>query len=68
MTTDLETPPPGPWPLFAEWYGLALKQEQSYPDCMMLATVAKDGMPSIRAMLMKGYDENGIVFYTNRES
>ncbi|MDE1900786.1 MAG: pyridoxamine 5'-phosphate oxidase [Alphaproteobacteria bacterium] len=67
MNTDI-VPPPSPWALFTEWYALAQKNEPSYPDCMMLATVGDDGMPTARAVLMKDYDDKGIVFYTNRES
>lgn len=67
MNTDI-VPPPSPWTLFAEWYALAQKHEPSYPDCMMLATVGDDGMPTSRAVLMKDYDDKGVVFYTNRES
>ena len=67
MNNDF-VPPADPWGLFAEWYALAQKNEPSYPDAMMLATVGESGMPSARAVLMKDYDKNGLVFYTNRQS
>jgi pyridoxamine 5'-phosphate oxidase len=35
---------------------------------MMLATATRDGLPSVRAVLLKGADANGFVFYTNLES
>jgi pyridoxamine 5'-phosphate oxidase len=38
------------------------------PTAFMLATVGADGRPSIRAMLLKGLDDRGFVFYTNLES
>lgn len=38
------------------------------PTAMMLATVAPDGQPSLRVVLLKGVDERGFVFYTNLES
>jgi pyridoxamine 5'-phosphate oxidase len=60
--------PSDPWSLFAEWFAEAKRYEPSYPDAMMLATVGEDGMPSSRAVLMKSFDNEGVVFYTNRES
>jgi len=62
------TPPADPWLLFREWYALAEKNEPSYPDAMTLATVGAHGMPSARVVLMKEYNENGFVFFTNRRS
>lgn len=38
------------------------------PTAMMLATVADDGQPSLRVVLLKAVDERGFVFYTNYES
>lgn len=38
------------------------------PMAMQLATANADGIPSVRTMLLKGFDERGFVFYTNRES
>jgi len=67
MNNDI-APPASPWTLFAEWFAVAKQQETSYPNAMMLATVGKDGMPTARAVLMKDYDDSGVVFYTNRES
>ncbi len=37
-------------------------------ETMMLATATRDGVPSVRAVLLKGADANGFVFYTNLES
>lgn len=38
------------------------------PTAMALATAAADGRPSVRMVLLKGFDEGGFVFYTNLES
>ncbi|MDP9182247.1 MAG: pyridoxamine 5'-phosphate oxidase [Actinomycetota bacterium] len=38
------------------------------PNAMVLTTAAPDGRPSARTVLLKGYDERGLVFFTNRES
>jgi len=61
-------PPATPWPLLADWFAAAEKSEINDPNAMTLATVGADGMPSARIMLLKGYDENGFVFFTNRTS
>ncbi len=42
--------------------------QQREPNAMTLATCTKDGAPSARIVLLKGYDQNGFVFYTNYES
>ncbi|HEX9555548.1 MAG TPA: pyridoxal 5'-phosphate synthase, partial [Reyranella sp.] len=57
-----------PLALFGEWYEAAAKNEPNEPSAMGLATVAPDGMPSVRMVLLKGYDAAGFVFYTNTES
>ena len=57
-----------PLALFAEWYGEAEKTEPNDPTAMALATVGPDGMPSLRMVLLKGFDARGFVFYTNYES
>ncbi len=62
------SPPPSPWELFAKWYAEAEKAEINDPNAMILSTVGSGGFPSARAVLMKGYDEDGFVFYTNRQS
>jgi pyridoxamine 5'-phosphate oxidase len=57
-----------PLALFAEWYADAQKTEPDVPDAMTLATVGSDGMPAARMVLLKGYDDEGFVFYTNTQS
>jgi pyridoxamine 5'-phosphate oxidase len=53
---------------FDKWLNEALKAELPEPNAMTLATVGEDGKPSARIVLIKGYDERGIVWYTNRQS
>lgn len=61
-------PPANPWILFKEWYGEAQKAEPNDPEAMALATAGRDGAPSVRMVLFKGYGEDGLLFLTNRES
>ena len=57
-----------PLALFANWLGDAEKTEPNDPNAVALATVDADGLPDVRMVLLKGYDERGFVFYTNFES
>jgi pyridoxamine 5'-phosphate oxidase len=57
-----------PLELFADWYAEADKSEPNDPTAMTLATVGPDGTPSVRMVLLKGFDASGFVFYTNHES
>jgi pyridoxamine 5'-phosphate oxidase len=57
-----------PLELFAGWYAEAEKSEPNDPSAMSLATVGPDGTPSVRMVLLKGYDAAGFVFYSNYES
>jgi len=57
-----------PLALFAEWYAEAEKTEPNDPTAMALATVGPDGTPSLRMVLLKGFDAQGFVFYTNHDS
>lgn len=50
---------------FDKWFNEALKAELQEPTAMTLATATHDGRPSARIVLMKGFDHNGFVFYTN---
>lgn len=56
-----------PFAPFARWFELAAKSEP-LAEAMMLATATRDGLPSVRAVLLKGADARGFVFYTNLES
>ena len=59
---------PDPLAIFAEWFAAAKESELNDPEAMALATVGPDGTPSQRMVLLKGYDAEGFVFYTNYES
>ncbi len=53
---------------FQRWLDQALKAQLPEPNAMTLATVGADGRPSTRVVLIKGFDAQGIVWYTNYES
>ena len=53
---------------FDRWLNEAIQSEVPEPNAMTLATVANNMRPSTRVVLIKGYDELGIVWYTNYES
>ncbi|OIN90729.1 MAG: pyridoxamine 5'-phosphate oxidase [Comamonadaceae bacterium CG1_02_60_18] len=50
---------------FDQWLNEAISAEVPEPNAMTLATVGSDLRPSTRVVLIKGYDERGIVWYTN---
>ena len=56
-----------PFVLFKKWYDLACKTEINDPNAMTLSTISKN-QPSSRVVLLKSYDEIGLVFYTNSNS
>jgi len=53
---------------FAHWFTQAQQAELLDPNAMVVATVGSDGQPAARNVLLKGYDKNGFLFYTNLES
>lgn len=57
-----------PFNLFAEWLKEAEVKEINDPNAMSLATVDEEGLPNVRMVLLKGFDNRGFVFYTNFES
>ena len=57
-----------PFRLFAQWLDDAGKSEPNDPNAVALATVDDQGLPDVRMVLLKGFDEHGFVFYTNFES
>ena len=57
-----------PMTQFRLWFETALEGEIYEPNAMALSTVAADGQPSIRMVLLKGFDPEGFVFFTNLES
>lgn len=57
-----------PYEQFDKWFSEAEKSEQLEPNAMVLSTSTPDGCPSSRVLLLKSFDENGFVFYTNYDS
>jgi pyridoxamine 5'-phosphate oxidase len=58
-----------PFAQFEGWFGEAIDSESVVePNAMTLATVAADGRPSARIVLLRGYDERGFRFFTNYRS
>ncbi|MEL6435237.1 MAG: pyridoxamine 5'-phosphate oxidase [Pseudomonadota bacterium] len=57
-----------PFGLFRRWMSDAEAHEINDPNALSLATVDDDGLPNVRMVLLKGFDERGFVFYTNFES
>ena len=53
---------------FDQWLKEAIAAEVPEPNAMTLATVADNGRPSTRIVLIKGYDERGITWFTNYDS
>lgn len=80
MTDQFEENPPSelmsgdfsgaeePFRLFAAWMKEAEAKEPNDPNAMALASVDETGLPDVRMVLLKGFDEAGFVFYTNFES
>lgn len=57
-----------PFDLFGKWLDMAKEKEINDPTAMNLATTTPDGKPSSRMVLLKDFDQEGFVFYTNLES
>jgi pyridoxamine 5'-phosphate oxidase len=59
---------PDPTAQFDRWFQEALGGEIYEPNAMALATATPDGRPSLRMVLLKGFDAAGFVFFTNLDS
>jgi pyridoxamine 5'-phosphate oxidase len=59
---------PDPIEQFRGWFDEALAANLYEPNAMTLATATREGRPSARVVLLKGFDERGFVFYTNYEA
>ena len=57
-----------PISLFKIWFDEAKKSELNDPNALSLATSDNMGVPSVRMVLLKSFDNNGFVFYTNLNS
>jgi pyridoxamine 5'-phosphate oxidase len=69
MESEILTAPVGePFARFGEWMQRAMDAGVAEPTAMALATADIEARPSVRMVLLKGFDEQGFVFYTNLES
>lgn len=68
LTTDDFSASADPFALFADWLAAATASEPNDANAMALATVDETGMPDVRMVLLKGFDQTGFVFYTNLRS
>ena len=59
---------PNPLTVFRRWFDEARAEGAFEPDAAALATAGADGRPSARMVLTKGFDESGVVFFTNYAS
>ena len=57
-----------PFVIFKKWFDEASDKELNDPNAMNLATVSSDNKPSSRMVLLKNYNKEGFVFYTNFNS
>ncbi len=65
---DEESVDENPFGQFSHWMDEALKSDIVDPSAMVLATSGKDNFPSVRTVLLKGMQKNGLIFFTNYES
>jgi pyridoxamine 5'-phosphate oxidase len=57
-----------PFAQFESWLRAAFENEVGEPNAMTVATATRDGRPSARVVLLRGFDDRGFTFYTNYES
>ncbi len=57
-----------PFKLFEKWFEEAKNKELNDPNALALGTASKKGIPSVRMVLLKSFDKNGFIFYTNLNS
>jgi pyridoxamine 5'-phosphate oxidase len=63
-----QQPTDDPFRTFESWMAEAAEKEPNDPNAMALATVDAEGLPDVRMVLLKGWDSEGFVFYTNTQS
>jgi pyridoxamine 5'-phosphate oxidase len=54
-----------PFNLLEKWLNNAIEAEVNEPTAMVLSTVSKDGLPDSRVVLLKGFENDRLIFYTN---
>jgi pyridoxamine 5'-phosphate oxidase len=62
---DISSPAAHPVEQFRRWFWLVRESHIHELDAMALATADSRGKPSVRMVLLKGFDENGFIFFTN---
>lgn len=67
-TLDINDTAADPIEQFAQWFEEALRVEVKEPNAFTLSTINAQGRPRARIVLLKGFDQNGFVFYTNYQS
>jgi len=67
-TLEIEKVAKSPLQQFDIWFKEALDSSIKEPNAMTLATIGLDAKPSARIVLLKGFDEQGFIFYTNYDS
>ena len=65
---DIKDLDQNPFKQFETWFNEAIEAKLTEPNAFSLATVGNDMMPSIRTVLLKIFDENGFIFFTNYKS
>jgi pyridoxamine 5'-phosphate oxidase len=65
---DLDSVNTSPIEQFRVWFDEAIKSEILEPNAMVVGTVDNNNQPMQRTVLMKAFDEKGLVFYTNYDS
>ena len=68
QTFEEELVQANPFAQFGKWWNEAVTASIEEVNAMTLATSSSDGLPSARIVLLKGYDANGFVFFTNYDS
>ncbi|MDQ6784354.1 MAG: pyridoxamine 5'-phosphate oxidase [Actinomycetota bacterium] len=63
-----EVADPDPITQFSRWFADALDVREPEPEAMTLATASPDGVPTLRWVLLKSWDDRGFVFYSNEHS
>jgi pyridoxamine 5'-phosphate oxidase len=59
---------PDPTRQFATWFGAATNAGEREPEAAAVATATPEGVPSVRMVLVKQFDDRGFVFFTNYDS
>ena len=68
QSLDINDVASSPFHQFEKWWDEAVASSIDEVNAMTLATISEDGKPSARIVLLKGFDENGFVFFTNYQS